>query len=62
MIIPSYRFTGLPGLRSNYYENPSKVKFTGLLGLHVIDDNLFQLPVISKQVYLVYILIITKIP
>ena len=50
--IQVYMFTGLQvyrftGLRSNYYENPSKVNFAGLLGLHVIDDNLFQLPVIS---------------
>ena len=33
-------FTGLPGLHAIYYENPLKVKFTGLLGLHMIDDNL----------------------
>ena len=32
-------FTGLPGLHSIYYENPLKLKFTGLLGLHMIDDN-----------------------
>ena len=33
-------FTGLPGLHTNYYENPFKVKFTCLLGLHMIDYNL----------------------
>ena len=33
-------FTGLPGLHTNYYKNPLKVKFTCLLGLHMIDDNL----------------------